>query len=95
MTAAELRGRLLALPAGTTFTRDAVMELLEGLDGKRCSVRAEELLTAGEAARRLGVTVDWMYRRTRTLPFARKLSRKVVRFSAEGLAEYIAAQNGR
>lgn len=53
----------------------------------------EEMLEAAEAAKRLGVSVDWLYRRTKQLPFARKLSRKVVRYSAAGLAEYLAKRD--
>lgn len=53
----------------------------------------DRLLVPAEAARRLGVNVDWLYRRWRSLPFARKLSPKVLRFSEAGLSRYL-AKNG-
>ncbi len=59
------------------------------LGGAEAPPPAEDLLTADEAARRLGVSKDWLYRQTKRLPFARKLSRKVVRYSAAGLAKYL------
>jgi len=49
----------------------------------------ERLLTAAEAAAILGVTTRWLYRRSRRLPFARRLSRKVLRFSEAGLRKWI------
>jgi len=45
-----------------------------------------------EAARVLGVPVRWLYRHHRQLPFARKLSRKVLRFSEPGLRRWLAAR---
>jgi len=47
------------------------------------------LLTADEAAARLGVTKDWLRRRT-ALPFVVKLSEGVVRYSTAGIARFIA-----
>ncbi len=87
----DLRRQVAALPAGTSFTRDAVLQLL-GEAGGPPAPGADELLTADEAAARLGVSVDWLYRRTGSLPFARKLSRRVVRYSATGLAAYLASR---
>lgn len=88
MTVEQLRQQLAGLPAGTTFTRDGVLELLATV-GDGATPDAGDLLPASEAARRLGVSKDWLYRRTRELPFARKLSRKVVRYSAAGLSAYL------
>lgn len=93
MSLEGLRRQVSALPAGTSFTRDAVLELLGGA-GASLPATADELLTAEQAAERLGVSVDWLYRRTGRLPFARKLSRRVVRYSAAGLAAYLAAREG-
>ena len=45
----------------------------------------DEMLTVKEAAAELGVEQDWVYRRVKTLPFARRLSHKCVRFSKRGL----------
>jgi predicted DNA-binding transcriptional regulator AlpA len=49
----------------------------------------EKLLKIAEAARRLGVTQDWLYRNWKNLPFAVKLSPKQIRFSAKELEDYI------
>src|SRR5688572_10339304 len=47
-------------------------------------VGPDHLLTSDEAAQALGVTPRWLYRHARNLPFARRLSRKVLRFSEAG-----------
>ena len=54
----------------------------------------DRLLTVDEAAERLGVTAQWLYRRTRRLPFVVRQDGHV-RFSAAGLARYIASKVGR
>jgi hypothetical protein len=46
------------------------------------------LLTADQAAVFLGVTTHWMYRHASGLPFARRLSRKALRFSKAGLLRW-------
>jgi excisionase family DNA binding protein len=53
---------------------------------------AERLLTVGEAAQLLGVRSRWLYRHHRQLPFARRLSRKALRFSESGLHRWLAQQ---
>jgi len=53
---------------------------------------AERLLTPPEAAALLGVTVPWLYRHAGRLPFARRLSRKALRFSDAGLRRWLAAR---
>lgn len=52
----------------------------------------ERLLTPEEAAARLGVTRRYLYRHAKALPFARRLSRKTLRFDARGLAKWLAAR---
>lgn len=52
----------------------------------------DRLLTPDEAARLLGVTPAWLYRHASRLPFARKLSRKCLRFSEAGLRKWQAAK---
>lgn len=49
----------------------------------------ERLLSVTEAAGRLGVTARWLYRNARRLPFARKLTRRTLRFHEAGLERYI------
>lgn len=48
----------------------------------------DTLLTVEQAAERLNVSADWLYRRAARLPFTRRLGRPV-RFSARGIAEYL------
>jgi excisionase family DNA binding protein len=54
----------------------------------------ETLLTVDEAAQRLGVSPDWLYRRTNALPFVVRVGRHV-RFSAKGIERYIRNRMGR
>ena len=53
----------------------------------------ERLLTVEEAAKLLHTSKDFLYRHWRQLPFARKLSRKQLRFSPTGIDEYIRQAN--
>ncbi len=62
--------------------------MMMGKEAPAAAVKPEEgdeMLTTKEAARELGVDVDWLYRHAKTLPFARRLSRKCLRFSRKGL----------
>jgi predicted DNA-binding transcriptional regulator AlpA len=49
----------------------------------------DDLLTVIEAASALRVSPRWLYRHGKTLPFARKLSRKVLRFSRAGITRWL------
>jgi predicted DNA-binding transcriptional regulator AlpA len=55
-------------------------------------VEDDRLLTAAEAGALLRVTPRWLYRRAGRLPFARRLSRKAVRFSEAGIRRWMAAK---
>jgi hypothetical protein len=52
----------------------------------------DRLLTAIETAQLLGVTAKWLSRHHCDLPFARRLSRKVMRYSSLGAARWLAQQ---
>jgi len=54
----------------------------------------DALLNVEKAAERLGVSEDWLYRRTKTLPFVVRVGRHV-RFSAKGIDRYIRNRMGR
>ncbi len=95
MTLLELRAKVASLPAGVSFSRDAVLDLLSQANGGAEGNPEDYRLTAEEAAARLNVSIDWLYRRTKELPFARKLSRKVVRYSEAGIKRYLAQRDGR
>jgi hypothetical protein len=60
---------------------------------------AERLLTAQEAAERLSVPVDWVYRHSRRLPFVelgdKESPSRLLRFSASGLDRFIREREGR
>jgi len=60
-----------------------------GAGPRPAPAEADHLLTIAEASARLGVTRDWLRRRPR-LPFVVKLSDGVVRYSAAGIARFIA-----
>ena len=61
----------------------------ESAKGRKLSGRQ---LDVREAAERLGVTVTWLYRHSRSLPFALKLGHRTLRFDADGLERWLAAQ---
>ena len=50
---------------------------------------ADKMLTAQEAARILGTTPTFLYKNSKKLPFARKFSRKCLRFSENGLRKWM------
>ena len=51
-----------------------------------------DLLVIDEAAALLRVSPRWLYRHAKHLPFARKLSRKVLRFSRAGITRWLATR---
>jgi predicted DNA-binding transcriptional regulator AlpA len=51
-----------------------------------------DLLDAGEAARRVGMSVGWLYKNAKRLPFTRRVGPRSIRFSAEGIRRYLAAR---
>jgi predicted DNA-binding transcriptional regulator AlpA len=79
------------------FEAKLVWGQLQPLASPTPSVGTEEssdrLLTPQEASQRLGVSVRWLYRRSGKLPFARKLSHKVIRYSEAGIRRYLAARS--
>jgi predicted DNA-binding transcriptional regulator AlpA len=52
----------------------------------------DRLLDAGEAAKVLGVSEDWLYRNAKKLPFSRKLGPKMLRFSYQGILKWLSTQ---
>ena len=67
--------------------------LLAGADTGK-SHADETLLTVAEAAQRLGVSTDWLYRRTKSLPFVVRVGRNV-RFGSGGIDRFIRSRMGR
>jgi excisionase family DNA binding protein len=54
----------------------------------------DTLLGVEQAAARLGVSEDWLYRRTKRLPFVVHVGRHV-RFSSNGIDRYVKNKMGR
>ena len=53
---------------------------------------SNRLLSAQEAAERLGVKAKWMYSHADTLPFTKRLGEKTLRFSEKGLERWLERQ---
>ena len=95
-----VRGELqTALMAARNLPANDLPRLLGDLEMIRCIGLArlaapaaaeghDELLTAEQAAARLGMSVSYLYRNHASLPFARKIGRNL-RFSSFGIDEYI------
>lgn len=52
----------------------------------------DSLVDIEKAAKILDVTTDWLYHNRKTLPFVRKLGRKVLRFSVTGMQKWMEAK---
>jgi predicted DNA-binding transcriptional regulator AlpA len=85
---AELRGKIAWLDTLLLSQLLTSEQPQSGTDGDR-------LLTAGEAAHKLGATEDWLYRHANTLPFAVRLGKKHLRFSEAGMERYIRQRTER
>lgn len=74
-----------------------VIDKVRALDGNGASAPPpsapapeDRLLTVEQAAGRMGVSVPWLYRHARRLPFARRLGARTLRFSEASLTAYLA-----
>jgi len=67
----------------------AVLADLRAVDGATLADPDDTLLTVAQVAPQLGVSPWWLYRNARTLPFARKLGRRTLRFSEKGLRRWL------
>ena len=87
-------GRIPALLSQLSAMQGAMAARLISADRDE-SVSAEDtLLTVDQAAERLGVSTDWLFRRSRTLPFVGRLGRHL-RFSNRGIDRYLRNRTGR
>jgi predicted DNA-binding transcriptional regulator AlpA len=91
----RLRQAVSALPPGSSITL-TVEELLAAL-GESTKVEAlpDQFLTVRNAARRLKVSKKWLYRHADELPYTRRVSPKVLRFSERGIEEALARQRSK
>ncbi len=81
---------------------DPLLERLADLVAERVAARLatpapardgagpDRLLSAKQAAALLGVSERWLYRQAKTLPFARRVGGRMLRFSEHGLARWSA-----
>jgi predicted DNA-binding transcriptional regulator AlpA len=68
-------------------------EIAKALNGNsRAADEPDRWLTPDEAAKLMQVNEAWIYRNSRRLPFAKKLSRKQLRLSEKGLMRWLAAR---
>lgn len=63
----------------------------ENTRSRGSSEEAERNLSAGEAAGRLGMSRDWLYKNASRLPFSVRIGRRVL-FSARGLERWLKAR---
>jgi len=69
-----------------------VREEVEKAMGQNGRQGGDRLLGAKEASALLAMSEDWLYRNAHKLSFTRKLGRKVVRFSYQGIQKYLASK---
>jgi excisionase family DNA binding protein len=53
----------------------------------------DQLVRIGEAAKRLSISEDYLYRHSRELPFTKRIGRNLL-FSSAGIEKYIRQQGG-
>ena len=68
--------------------------LVSATDLDESVMTQDTLLTVAQAAERLGVSKDWLFRRSRTLTFVVRLGRHL-RFSNRGIDRYLRNRTGR
>jgi len=84
----ELSGALARVSALVSL-RLATEPLRDLQEALQAGAKADRLLTVQEAAQRLGLTEDWLYRHYRGLPFTRKVGEQTLRFSEAGIDRWI------
>jgi predicted DNA-binding transcriptional regulator AlpA len=72
--------------------RDVVREEIAAATGNNHQTESEQLLTPEQAAELIGVNSQWLYRHAEKLPFTRRISRKNLRFSEDGLRRWLATK---
>ena len=87
-------GRIPALLSQLSALQGAMAARLISADRDETVSTEDTLLTVDQAAERLGVSTDWLFRRSRTLPFIVRLGRHL-RFSNRGIDRYLRNRTGR
>ncbi len=86
--------RIPALLSQLSAVQSAMAARLVSADRGEPMSTEDTLLTVDEAAKRLGVSKDWLFRRSRRLPFVIRLGRHL-RFSSRGIERYLRNRTGR
>jgi predicted DNA-binding transcriptional regulator AlpA len=75
-----------------TMTVGQLRELIkaEVQAARTAQLEADRLLDVKEAAKMVSMSEDWLYRHAKHLPFTRKVGRKMLRFSEQGLVKWLA-----
>src|SRR5256714_5131385 len=87
-------GRIPALLSQLSALQSAMAARLISADRDETASSEDTLLTVDQAAERLGVSTDWLFRRSRTLPFVVRLGRHL-KFSNRGIDRYLRNRTGR
>jgi excisionase family DNA binding protein len=85
---AELIGQAAALQAKLWARLQLTRPAVVATSSSTAAPEPDRLLSAEEAAERLGVGKRWMYRHAGELPFTRRLTGGTLRFSSRGLERW-------
>jgi predicted DNA-binding transcriptional regulator AlpA len=67
----------------------------QGENGQPQAPAADRLLTVAEAAQKLGLSRDYLYRHAKTFPFTVRIPPRQLRFSLRGIERWIHQRQGR
>ena len=87
-------GRIPALLSQLSAVQSAMAARLVSADRDDAASTEDTLLSVDQAAERLGVSKDWLFRRSKTLPFVVRLGRHL-KFSSRGIDRYLRSRTGR
>jgi predicted DNA-binding transcriptional regulator AlpA len=95
--AAEAEAVGATAPVASVYrTVVAELDTISGEPARELRVAVEDrLLNAEEASKRLGVARRWLYRHAERLPFTRRLSAGILRFSLAGINKWLDAAQRR
>ena len=88
----SLLSQLAAAQAALAAAQAKLLARMFSSGDSRTAGDDDRWLSADEAAELLKVDRKWLYRRVKSLPFSRRLSRKKLLFSEVGLREWMATR---
>jgi predicted DNA-binding transcriptional regulator AlpA len=89
---AELLPGLLAGLAALQARAAARLTVQATADPAMLPPGADKLLDVREAAERISMSADWLYRHKDKLPFTRRVGTRTVRFSEAGITRWLASR---